>query len=249
MVVVILSNEICDLYTKEHFIQEFKNWSSGNANIGKIIQESQIKSIYEMFHWIPYDNFQNIEHIADGGYGSATFWDLRWEEKIEILASVTMDLDLDLSKLENNLILNTNNKITIYGSIPYIPSEVLRGNEFTKKGDIYSFGGIMYEVVTDHFDGPFERPTTNELLDNDMRQLKIADENQKNTSKSQKQELFELLSHSNNVLGYLSVCDKDDVGDDKNIGDGDVVFLEISEGDDGISNKSFLYLKHSKFES
>ncbi|CAG8506305.1 8786_t:CDS:2 [Diversispora eburnea] len=34
---------------------------------------------------------------------------------------------------------------------------------------------------------------------NIMRQLKIADESQKNTSKSQKQELFELLSHSNKL--------------------------------------------------
>ncbi|RHZ86177.1 hypothetical protein Glove_54g24 [Diversispora epigaea] len=30
----------------------------------------------------------------------------------------------------------------------HIPPEVLRGNAFTKKGDIYSFGGIMYEMTT-----------------------------------------------------------------------------------------------------
>ncbi|RHZ65770.1 hypothetical protein Glove_311g26 [Diversispora epigaea] len=57
--------------------------------------------------------------------------------------------DLGLCGLENDLILKSDNKSNnIYGSIPYIPPEVLRGNEFTKKGDIYSFGGIMYEVVT-----------------------------------------------------------------------------------------------------
>ena len=60
----------CALCTKEHFIQEFETWSSGNANIDKIIQESQINSYYDMLQWIPYDDFQNIEHIADGGYGS-----------------------------------------------------------------------------------------------------------------------------------------------------------------------------------
>ncbi|CAG8577251.1 7204_t:CDS:1, partial [Diversispora eburnea] len=38
--------------------------------------------------------------------------------------------------------------LMIYNSIPYILPEILRGNEFTKKGDIYSFGGIMYEVAT-----------------------------------------------------------------------------------------------------
>ncbi|RHZ82489.1 hypothetical protein Glove_109g205 [Diversispora epigaea] len=54
-----------------------------------------------------------------------------------------------LCKLSNNLALNFDNKYNnVYGSIPYIPPEVLRGNEFTKKGDIYSFGGIMYEMAT-----------------------------------------------------------------------------------------------------
>ena len=210
------------------------------------------------------------------------FWDLGWQSKLEILESTAEGLgilhaknvvhcdlhsgnilnstkyslesfiDLDSCKLENDLILNYNK---IYGSIPYIPPEVLRGNEFTRKGDIYSFGGIMYEIVTaqrpfadqahDTYlmidicngvrpkvpdfmlnwipewylnlmyqcwsDDPSERPTTNELInlfwgvsnnmmDNDvMLQLKIADENQKNTSKSQKQELFELFSRSSKL--------------------------------------------------
>ncbi|CAG8631268.1 4353_t:CDS:2, partial [Diversispora eburnea] len=64
-------------------------------------------------------------------------------------------------------------------------------------------------------DDPSERPTANELcdlfydinrklfsntVDDDvMRQLKITNENQKNISKSQKQELFELLSYSNKL--------------------------------------------------
>ncbi|RHZ78824.1 hypothetical protein Glove_155g5 [Diversispora epigaea] len=376
----------CSLCTKERFIQEFKTWSSGNANIDKIIQESQVKSIYEMFHWIPYDNFQNIEHIADGGHGSVysakikngikwqwnfikqdweyrfssnialkeiknsrydiaeflkmikivntyeyianyygisknpstqnfifvmdlfnddlhnyltkTFWNLMWEEKLEILVSVTTGLEilhaknlvhcalhsgnilnlasrgpniyLDLCTLEDDLILNANEKNNkIYGSIPYIPPEVLRGSKFTMEGDIYSFGGIMYEVITaqrpfadqahDTYlmidicngvrpkvpdfmlnwipkwyldlmyrcwsDDPSKRPTADELynlfreisnnlfyymMDNDvMRQFKIADENQNNTSKSQKQELFELFSHSNKLHPqscYISRC-------------------------------------------
>ncbi|RHZ84202.1 hypothetical protein Glove_84g113 [Diversispora epigaea] len=364
----------CSLCTKEHFIQEFKTWTSGRFNIDEIIQESQINNIYYKLQWIPYDNFQNIEHMADSGHGSVysaklkngikgnwnfieqdwkyyligekvalkeikdsrydiakflrgltsinnfnfcakyygisknsstqnyiivmdlfdddlhnfltkKFWDLGWETKIRKLLSIaeglgilhrrnfvhcdlhsgnilnyaeyeTTYMDLDLYKLENNLILNANNKNNkIYGSIPYIPPEVLRGDEFTRTSNIYSFGGIMYEIVTaqrpfadqahDTYlmidicngvrpkvpdfmlnwipewylnlmyrcwgDDPSERPTAielsnlfrdvlekldNNIVDNDvMRQLQIADENQKNTSKSQKQELFELFSH------------------------------------------------------
>ncbi|RHZ78834.1 hypothetical protein Glove_155g72 [Diversispora epigaea] len=72
-----------------------------------------------------------------------------------------IDLDLNFCKLENDLILNANDKNNkIYGSIPYIPHEVLGGNKFTKKDDIYSFGGIMYEVVT------AQRPLADQAHDN-----------------------------------------------------------------------------------
>ncbi|RHZ84181.1 hypothetical protein Glove_84g138 [Diversispora epigaea] len=72
---------------------------------------------------------------------------------------------------------------------------------------------LMYRCWSDD---PSERPTAIELydlfwdaldfrVDNDFtRQLKIADENQKNISKSQKQELFELFSHSKIKSGNSS---------------------------------------------
>src|SRR6185436_6199029 len=63
--------------------------------------------------------------------------------------SFGIEIDSSSCKLENNLILNANGKNNeTYGSLPYIPPEVLRGSEFTRKGDIYSFGGIMYEIIT-----------------------------------------------------------------------------------------------------
>ncbi|RHZ78914.1 hypothetical protein Glove_155g121 [Diversispora epigaea] len=373
----------CLFCNKENFVKEFKTWSSGNTDIDKIIQESQINNNCDKLHWIPYNNFQNIKHVADGGHGSVysaeiengikskwnfhkkdwkydligkkvalkeikdsrfdiveflkvmkaaneygiiisyygisknpstqnyiivmelfdgdlhnfltiRFWDLGWQSKIYMLASISecletshekncvhcdlhsgnilindnfgfdnsdLRMDLGLCKFENDLILNSNNKNNeISGSIPYIPPEVLRGNEFTREGDIYSFGGIMYEIATTQrpfadqahdtylmidicngvrpkvpdfmlnwipewyldlmyrcwSDDPSERPTAVELndlfwdimdniMDNIMnnddvtRQFKIAEENQKNTSKSQKQELFELFSYSSKL--------------------------------------------------
>ncbi|RHZ86507.1 hypothetical protein Glove_50g46 [Diversispora epigaea] len=387
----IIRDESCSLCTRKHFSQEFKTWSSGNDIIDKIIRESQTESISEKLHWIPYDNFRNIKHVADGGHGSVysakiddiiklhwnfinkkweynsivkvalkeikdsrydlleflkvikafniydiydeikitsyygisrnpstqnyvivmelfsddlhnfltiNCWDLGWETKIEILTSIAcglesihaknlvhsdfhsgnillnydyysdMGINLGLCKSENDLILNSDDKNDIiYGSIPFIPPEVLRGNrgsEFTREGNIYSFGGIMYEIVTaqrpfadqahDTYliidicngvrpkvpdlvlnwipewyldlmyrcwnDDPSERPTSIELADlfyeihqkysgnivdnSVMRQLKIADENQKNTSKSQKQELFSYSSKLHSQSCYVS---------------------------------------------
>ncbi|UZO22916.1 uncharacterized protein OCT59_015264 [Rhizophagus irregularis] len=41
---------------------------------------------------------------------------------------------------------DTKNKI--YGVLPYIAPEILRGQNYTKASDIYSFGIIMYEVIS-----------------------------------------------------------------------------------------------------
>ncbi|POG82136.1 kinase-like domain-containing protein, partial [Rhizophagus irregularis DAOM 181602=DAOM 197198] len=41
---------------------------------------------------------------------------------------------------------NTKNKV--YGVLPYIAPEVLRGQNYTKASDIYSFGIIMYELIS-----------------------------------------------------------------------------------------------------
>ncbi|RHZ86147.1 hypothetical protein Glove_54g15 [Diversispora epigaea] len=260
----------CELCTKKHSIQE---------KIDKDIQEFQKNNGYyeDKLKWISYDDFRDIKHIGDGGYGTVysaelkkgirwrwnfnkqdweyhsagnkvalkeindsrydvskflkevknlmivyaslhitkcigisknlssknyiivmelyddslhkfvkkSFLNLRWNSKIislhefatglrymhannlvhrdlhsgNILISYSLSnsldrcsvsiTDLGLCILENDLILKSDNKSNIiYGSIPYIPPEVLRGNAFTQKGDIYSFGGIMYEMAT-----------------------------------------------------------------------------------------------------
>ena len=48
----------------------------------------------------------------------------------------------DYKELENT---NNNN---IYGVLPYMAPEILRGQNYTKAADIYSFGIIMYEVIS-----------------------------------------------------------------------------------------------------
>jgi serine/threonine protein kinase len=37
----------------------------------------------------------------------------------------------------------------IYGALPYIAPEILRGGHYTQASDIYSFGIIMYEVISE----------------------------------------------------------------------------------------------------
>ncbi|RHZ73033.1 hypothetical protein Glove_233g20 [Diversispora epigaea] len=162
----------------------------GNTNIDKIIQESQITDKYSWLRWIPYDNCQNIEHIANGGgrleydlidhnvalkeikysrYDSAKFLNLiktvnNYEYIVnypKILLHKTAFLNI-LSIAEGLRILCEKNFVhynlsrnllnfTKNHQISHIDLDldlILRGNEFTKKGDIYRFGGIIYEVAT-----------------------------------------------------------------------------------------------------
>ena len=61
-------NYICNAI---HFQQNFENWTSGNEDINKFIQDTQLSADYynEVLEWIPYDKFNNIEFIAKGGFG------------------------------------------------------------------------------------------------------------------------------------------------------------------------------------
>ena len=52
--------------------------------------------------------------------------------------------DLGLSKSATSESIDNEN----YGIIPYMAPEIFQGQEYTKKSDIYSFGMIMWEVMT-----------------------------------------------------------------------------------------------------
>ena len=61
----------CRTCNAKHFQQNFKNWTSGNDDIDKFIQDIQLsaKSEFKVLEWIPYDRFYNVEYIAKGGFG------------------------------------------------------------------------------------------------------------------------------------------------------------------------------------
>ena len=61
----------CQPCDSKHFQQNFKNWTSGNSDVDKLIQESQLnaKQCREVLEWIEYDRFNSIEYITKGGFG------------------------------------------------------------------------------------------------------------------------------------------------------------------------------------
>lgn len=48
------------------------------SDLEKILQESHLS--YKKIHWIPYDNFQNIRHIADSEYARVYSAELKNDE-------------------------------------------------------------------------------------------------------------------------------------------------------------------------
>src|SRR5947207_10338384 len=63
--------EWCKACAAKYFQQNFKNWTSGNVDIDKFIQEVQLSAndYHKVLEWIPYDRFYDIEYIAKGGFG------------------------------------------------------------------------------------------------------------------------------------------------------------------------------------
>ncbi|CAG8565086.1 7380_t:CDS:2 [Diversispora eburnea] len=98
------------------------------------------------------------------------FWDLSWKTKIDILASIVSGLESLRAKNLVHCNLHSGN--------------ILKFTKYSNMSVIdYDLGKLFSNIVDN----------------NVMHQLEIADENQKNTSKSRKQELFELSSHSSKL--------------------------------------------------
>ena len=68
----------CQSCNSKRFQQNFQNWTSGNSDVDKLIQESQLnaKQHEEVLEWIEYDRLENIEYITKGGFGKVykAFW-------------------------------------------------------------------------------------------------------------------------------------------------------------------------------
>ena len=120
-----------------------------------------------------------LEYAKDGSlrnYLNKIFSILNWKDKFQYLYYIAFGLEIihenelthrDLH-IGNVLISTTTAVITdmglckpadykasesaknkIYGVLPYIAPEILRGQNYTKASDIYSFGIIMYEIISE----------------------------------------------------------------------------------------------------
>ncbi|RIA95466.1 kinase-like domain-containing protein [Glomus cerebriforme] len=70
----------CNACNAKRFQQNFKNWTSGNDDIDKFIQDIQLsaKEYYKVLEWIPYDKFYNIEYITKVGFNKIYKAKCKW---------------------------------------------------------------------------------------------------------------------------------------------------------------------------
>ncbi|RHZ59689.1 hypothetical protein Glove_362g65 [Diversispora epigaea] len=72
--------QYCEFCIRKYLENNFGNWTSGNNEIDKLIQECQrkIKKPDVVIEWIEYNQFENIKHLADGG--CATVYTAIWKD-------------------------------------------------------------------------------------------------------------------------------------------------------------------------
>src|SRR5690348_3263849 len=62
----------CEPCNSVHFHDNFAHWTSGDSNLDKLIQNSQLNAgnSWELIEWIEYSNLEIIKFVAQGGFGS-----------------------------------------------------------------------------------------------------------------------------------------------------------------------------------
>jgi hypothetical protein len=108
-------NKICEkchfTCSAIHFQQNFVNWTSGNDDIDKFIQNSQLSTHekYKVFknalEWMPYNKFYDIKYIADKKVYQANWIDGRlsyWSNKNQNWMRINQNMIITLKQLNSS---------------------------------------------------------------------------------------------------------------------------------------------------
>ena len=70
----------CQSCNAKRFEENFKNWTSGNVEVDKLIQHSQLNAVHhkKCLEWVPFENFQNVTYVTRGGFGK--IYSAEWPE-------------------------------------------------------------------------------------------------------------------------------------------------------------------------
>ncbi|GES73267.1 kinase-like domain-containing protein [Rhizophagus clarus] len=68
---IITAKDWCQTCNSKRFKQNFDNWTSGNDDVDKFIQDTQLsaKNCFQVLEWIPYHRFNKPKFVGEGGFG------------------------------------------------------------------------------------------------------------------------------------------------------------------------------------
>ncbi|GES97861.1 kinase-like domain-containing protein [Rhizophagus clarus] len=141
----------CQPCNSVHFCDNFPNWSSGDSNLDKLIQNSQLNAtkVSELIEWIEYSNFENIEFIAHGGFGS--IYKATWKDGPISVYTRAWDFNKSEWQRENNKEV----AIKKFRNLSHINTEFLNEvNTSLKLGgfaNIVSIYGVTYDTQNDEY--------------------------------------------------------------------------------------------------
>ncbi|RHZ74573.1 hypothetical protein Glove_220g20 [Diversispora epigaea] len=74
------ATQYCEFCIRKYLENNFGNWTSGNSEIDKLIQECQQTTVspVKVIEWISYDQFENIKYLSKGG--CATIYTVIWKD-------------------------------------------------------------------------------------------------------------------------------------------------------------------------
>ncbi|RIA90192.1 kinase-like domain-containing protein [Glomus cerebriforme] len=199
----------CQSCNAKYFQQNFKSWTSGNSDIDKLIQESQLnaKNKNEILEWIEYDKFKNVEYISKGGFG--TIYKAIWSEgHITNWNDKTNQWDRHFDKWQENIIalksLNNSKDITFE-----FLNEIKSHLKLTNSKDIIGIYGITKDPKTSDFMMVMKYATKGNLRQNInkfgwQRKLFTLRDIARGLSYIHKEGLAHQDFHSGNILAYHS---------------------------------------------
>ncbi|GBB84027.1 hypothetical protein RclHR1_10680001 [Rhizophagus clarus] len=126
----------CQPCNSKRFKENFQNWTSENKDIDELLQYSQLNAVYytKLLEWIPYENFQCVTYIDEGGFskiysadwpdGHIEYWSIesqKWvrsSNKHVVLKSLNNSSDINiefLNEIKSQLHIYFWNIISYYG--------------------------------------------------------------------------------------------------------------------------------------
>uniref|UniRef100_U9TJ62 Protein kinase domain-containing protein n=1 Tax=Rhizophagus irregularis (strain DAOM 181602 / DAOM 197198 / MUCL 43194) TaxID=747089 RepID=U9TJ62_RHIID len=116
------------------FKENSKNWTSGNANIDKFIQEAQLnaKEYWQVLEWIDYSQFSKVKYIAKGGFGTVytAIWRegyiSSWDNKLKKWNRDKQNCRVALKTLNNSQILvqEFSKEVKFHSELNYLPNYI-----------------------------------------------------------------------------------------------------------------------------